>query len=119
MARTAITITALPANAGTAPAAGTAVDPTNGMSVAAGGLTRRLLLHIKATFAGAKNYTLKAGANPPAVRAGVGDLVLAINNAERFVVLEAARFVQADGTLNLDIEAGATGTIAAYRLGNV
>lgn len=121
MARTAIPITSLPANAGTAPVAGTAADPTNGHAIAAGSDMRRILLHVKNTAAAAKNVTIKAGANPPAVRAGVGDLVISVpaTTGERFVVLESARFAQANGDINVDLEAGTTGNQAAYRLGDV
>ncbi len=121
MARTAVPITSLPANAGTAGAAGTAADPTNGHLIAAGGLTRRLLLVVKNTAAGAKNATLKAGVNPPAFRAGVGDLVVSVpaTTGVRYIVVEAARFAQANGDINLDLEAGTTGTVEAYRLGVV
>jgi hypothetical protein len=74
-------------------------------------------LVIAATFAGAKNYTIKAGANPPALNAGQGDLVIAINNTTKLVgPLTSARFVQKDGSLNVDVEAAATGTIAAIHV---
>ena len=121
MARTAIPITDLPANAGTAPVAGTAVDPTNGHVVAAGSVTRRLLLHLKNTAVAAKTFTIKAGVNPPAFRAELGDLVVSVpaNTGERFVIIESARFVQANGDIWIDVEAAATGNEAAYRLGKV
>lgn len=120
MPRTALPITALPANAGTA-AAGTAVDPTNGHVIAAGSDMRRILLHLKNTAVAAKNFTVKAGVNPPAFRGGVGDLIIAVpaTSGERFVVLESARFAQANGDIWLDAEAAATGNEAAYRLGDV
>jgi len=114
MARTAVAETALVLNTGVAPVT-TAVDPTNGMFVALK-KGRKLVLRINYTFAGAKTFTVKAGAYPPAWAKGQGDLVLSINAANRYCVLDAGRFVQADGTLWFDIEAASTGTVEAVRL---
>lgn len=116
MARTAITVTTLTANASTANPAGTAVDPTNG-HVITGVPLEELVLEINSTFAGAKNFTVKAGANPPALSAGQGDLVVALNAViGRIGPLTSARFSQADGALHIDVEAAATGTIKAFRV---
>ena len=120
MARTAIPVTALAADAGTVPAT-TAVDPTNDHVVTPAGPTDRLLFHLKNTAGAGKTFTFKAGVNPPAFRKDLGDLIvsLAATTGEQFVVIESARFMQADGTLNLDVEAGATGNEAVYRLPTV
>ena len=115
MPRTAVTVTTAARDAATAPAA-TTIDPTNDHSVAVGGETRKLLFRINATFAGAKTYTFKAGANPPAARAGLGDLVLSLNAVVRYVTIECARFMQADGAIYIDVEAAATGDIEAIKL---
>lgn len=120
MARTNVPITALTANAANADPATTALDATNGHTIAVGGLTDRLAIEVKNTFAGAKSVTVKAGANPPAIRAGLGDLTKSLAQDEiTILVLESARFVQADGAIYVDLTAGTTGTIRAYRLAAV
>ena len=50
----------------------------------------------------AATVSVKSGDNPPAVRAGLGDLeiVLATNDV-RYGVFERARFLQDDGTITL------------------
>lgn len=116
MARTAVPPTALTANAATADPAGTAVDPANG-HVISGVPLEELMLEVNSTFAGAKSFTIKAGANPPALEAGQGDLVVAINNAVRLIgPFTSGRFAQADGSLWLDVEAAATGTVKAIHV---
>ncbi len=117
MARDAVAVTALPANTATGEAAGTAIVPANGAAIAAGSDTQKLLIHIQNTYAGSATATIKAGANPPAVRAGLGDLSVGFTAAgEKFVVIESARFAQASGDVYIDFTAGMTGTVAAYRL---
>ena len=50
----------------------------------------------------AATASVKSGDNPPAVRAGLGDLeiVLAANDV-RYAVVERARFLQDDGTITI------------------
>ena len=118
MPRTALPITDLTENAGTTPAS-SAVDPTNGHTIAAGGKTDKIFLRVNNTNAGAKNVTVKAGVNPPAFRQGLGDLVVSVpaTTGERYIgPLESARFAQADGSISVDCEAAMTGTISAYRM---
>lgn len=112
MARTAVTVNTLAPNSSVAAPTTTAIDPTNGHSVAAPGPLEELFIIIGATFAGAKNYTFKGGVNPPADRSA--DLVVSANNTTRWVgPFTSAQFVQAGSQLFIDVEAGATGTIAA------
>lgn len=116
MARTAVTVTELTANDDTADPAGTNVDPTNG-HVISGVPLEELVLRIDSTFAGAKTFTIKAGDNPPALEAGVGDLAVSLNAAVAFVgPFSSARFAQSDGTLLIDVAASATGTITALHV---
>jgi hypothetical protein len=119
MPRDAVAITALPKNAATAFAAGTAMSPTNGAVIAAGGDTGRLLIYLKNTFAGSKAVTIGAGVYPPAALQGQGALVvtMATQNLEMLVVIESGRFAQANGDIYVDFAASMTGNIAAYRLG--
>ena len=116
MARTALTLNTLTPNASIAEATGNAVDPTNG-HILSGSPHEETYIHIDSTFAGAKTFTVKAGAKPPALEAGQGDLVVSINAAQRLLgPFTSGRFMQADGSLWLDVEAAATGTIRAYRI---
>lgn len=113
MARDAVTITDLSLDAGTTPATGTTIDPANGVSIAAGGDTSRLLLEISQTAEADKDITIVAGTG---FRAGLGSLVLTLNAATSLVAIESARFAQADGSIHIDFETGTTGTVKAYRL---
>jgi hypothetical protein len=90
----------------------TAVDPTNGHQVAFG-KSRRLLIRINSTFAGAKTFTFKAGVHG---KSGQGDLIVSLNAVVGIIVVESARFKQADGNLYIDVAAAATGTVEAYRM---
>lgn len=116
MARTAVTLTDLTVNAATAIAT-TAADATNGHSVDVQGACDRIWLEVKNTAVSSKNLTVKAGDYPPALAAGVGDFVIAFAaSAEKRILLEGNRFLQDDGTILIDLAAGFTGTIAAYRV---
>lgn len=53
---------------------------------------------------GAASTTIRivAGARPPSQRQGLGDLVFALANTEvRYIVIETARFLQADGSIDI------------------
>ena len=123
MARTAIPLTLMTKDAVIAEPAGTAVDVANGHYVDCSSLTGQLWLWVNNTFAGSKAVTVKAGANPPAFRQSLGDIVLTHAVAGRYFdgPFESARFVQAPGGVDggvggrifLDIAAAMTGTIAA------
>jgi hypothetical protein len=90
----------------------------SGYYVAAGaGVPDRLLIAI--AFTGATGtVTVKAGANPPSVTAGLGDLTLTGYNQTRYIrIYESARFLQADGTVNIDFAgAAATGTATVLNM---
>ena len=122
MARTAIVPTELVGNSNIADVAGTNVDPANGhiISVAsspAGAQLEELHIEINSTFAGAKTFTFKAGANPPALSAGQGDLVVSLNAGVGHVgPFSSSRFAQKDGSLWIDVAAAATGTIKAFHV---
>ena len=117
MARTALPVTTA-YNTGAAPTA-TAIDATNGHVIAASATpTEELLIVVNNTFAGTKVVTIKAGDSPPASAAGQGDLVVTCAASTDGIPLrvESARFLQADGTINLDIAASMTGTIVVYKV---
>ena len=125
MARTALTVnTFLPDNATALldPTA-QAIDQANGMNLAlasgampAAPTGKNVLLKINNTAAGSQNAIIRAGVNPPANRQGLGDLTIAIaTTATRWVgPLSSSRFAQADGSINVDFNAGTTGNITAF-----
>lgn len=122
MARTAVTVTSLSMDAGVdvkSATIATAIDATNGHKISTDGRTKRYLIHVKNTFAGAKVVTAKAPSSQvPAFRSGLGDKAVSVaaSTGEQMLVLDAARFEQANGEIWLDIEASMTGTIAVYKL---
>lgn len=125
MARTAIPVNKFLANNATAllDPTGTAIDQANGMNVAlapntipAGDSAEALVLRVHNSAAGAHVATIGAGVNPPSFRAGIGALAVSIAaGAIRWVgPLEPARFLQADGSVNVDFDTGTTGDITAF-----
>ena len=116
MARDNIPIVVCTENADNLEGAGVAINTTNGGNLAAGSFTDRLVLRVDQTFAGTLNLTVRAGVYPPAFRQGMGDLVLALTQAKHIIFLEAARFVQADGSINIDYQATMTGTVYCYQV---
>lgn len=122
MARTNLPLTTLdPVNGVTAPTA-TAVDVANGMNIAlastaipSGPSAWDLILVFNNTFAGAKSIIVRAGAsNPPAFRSGKGDLTITNTTQVSYVgPLEPARYLQSDGSINIDFTAATTGTVLA------
>ena len=122
MARATVLTTSVAKNVFTADAAGTAIDATDFHALPAGSFPLdTVILRVTNTTAGAKNVTIKAGDNPPADAAGQGDLVTAfgagnVTPVVKFITFESARFLQSDGTVHIDVEAGTTGFISAWRI---
>ncbi len=119
MARTAVPYSNLLPNADLADPAGTATNAGvgNGHTIAKAHPELTLLRVVAGATGG--NVTIKAGANPPAIAAGQGDLVVAVaNSATRWIgPFESGRFLQADGSLLVDIAVGfVAGTITAFRV---
>lgn len=122
MARTNLPVTNLTTNGKTAIST-TAIDQTNGMNLALASTaippvaaTDHLILVVDNTAAGSHNFILRKGAsNPPAFRAPLGDLTIAIGATTTVYIgpFDYARFVQSDGSLNIDFDSGTTGTIQA------
>lgn len=109
--------------AGFADPAGTAIDQANGMNVvlASGAIPHvpageGLVLRVANTAAAPHVVTLRAGAYPPAFEAMKGDQTVSVTNATTKWIgpLEYARHAQADGSINIDFDAGTTGTITAF-----
>ncbi|MFJ2209334.1 hypothetical protein [Streptomyces microflavus] len=119
MARTAVPYSSLLPNADIADPAGTATNAGvgNGHTIAKA-LPELTVLRVVAGSTGG-NVTIKAGQNPPAIAAAMGDLVVAVgNNATRWIgPFESGRFIQADGSLLVDIANGfVAGTITAFKI---
>ncbi len=120
MARTALTPRALVKNGNLNGATGaTTIDATlvtNGAYIAsaAGYPASALILRVTNTEASTNVVTIKAGGNPPALRASQGDLavtVAATTGVQFIGPLETDKFLQTDGSINIDFESGMTGAI--------
>lgn len=119
MPRDAVAITALVLNDSVVAAAGTAINTTNGAEIdLAGYKGQHIIVEVTNTAGSAYDVTFKAGDNPPAFRAGLGDLVeeIAATTGDEFFVLETARFLQNDGCIYADFETSMTGKIKAYAM---
>lgn len=118
MPRDAVTITELTANSASANPAGTTVVVANGAVINGVKDSSRVLVRLRNTDASPRVATFLAGDNPPALRAGVGNLEVTVpaSTGDVLVVLESARFLQSDGTIQVDFAASFAGTISAVRL---
>ena len=117
MARGSVTVTSIPLETATDRPAGLTVVQANGATIPASGDTRKLLIEFNQTDATARVATILKGAGSQAVRAGLGNLaVTCAQNAPEYVVIESARFAQADGSISIDFAASWAGTVRAYRL---
>lgn len=118
MARDSVAITALALDGGVAEPSGTTIVPANGAAIAAGGNTRKLVIRVTNTHGSDHTVTVKAGANPPAFRQGLGDasVTVAATTGVQYLTVESARFIQSDGSIHLDFDTGMTGKVMAFRL---
>lgn len=118
MARDAVAVTALAANAGVTQPAGTAIAPANGANIPNVGNTGRLVIRVTNTNGTQRTVTFKAGPNPPSVREGLGDLAVVVpaTTGDKLITLESARFVKADGSIDVDFEASMAGVISVVRI---
>lgn len=102
-------------NADFADPAGTAAGSTNIVGSAGVPLEQVVLRVVTATATTV--LTVKAGANPPSLSAGQGDLAVSCTVGTRFIgPFTSARFMQADGTMNVNSATAANHTITAFRL---
>jgi len=78
-----------------------------------GGDMGNLMIEVVEQNVDALTVTVLAGDNPPAVRSGLGNLVVAVakNTGKVIGPLESARFIQDDGKLNVAF--AATTTVSA------
>ncbi|MFD9905627.1 hypothetical protein [Streptomyces sp. NPDC059063] len=118
MARTAVPYSNLVPNGNLAQPAGTALDATND-HVINSAVPELTVLRVTNTDGSPHTVTVKAGDNPPALAAGQGDLtvsVAATTGVQLIGPFESGRFLQANGTMEIDIEASHAGTITALRV---
>lgn len=122
MARTEIPILELTSGAIVLLGTTAVLDAENGNVINAGGRTDKLILLV-ARGDTDSTVTVKAGINPPAFTAGLGDLVhtFGLSNEDPLADLvaigpfETARFIQPDGSILIDTDSSA-GYIWAIRL---
>lgn len=114
---TAITVTSLVKDATVAQPTADVLDTGTAavtLPAAVGGLSGDVILEVKNAAGTAVNLTVSvlAGDNPPAQRAGLGnlDMVLAQNALGILGPFESSRFIQNDGTMNVTFTP-ASGTI--------
>ena len=121
MARTVLTPTVLVANAAADTPAGTAIAElvALGAVFTPVGALEQYLIRVTNTAGAAKNVTIGAGDSPPALSAGQGALVKQVALTVGDVLLgplTSARFVQKDGTVEIDFEAGMTGFVSVIQI---
>jgi len=121
-----LTVTELVANAASPQPAGDTIDTDGTVPILAAdlkGATDRLILEVtNDDVADGLIVTVLHGDNPPAVRESLGDLTTTIASGDTVSIgpLESARFIQADGTLQVAFEsdggANASATVRAALL---
>ncbi len=121
MADTAITKTSLTLSTFTSDPAGTAIVHANTHVITPTKGSRKVLVRLTNTTNASKVFTVKAGDKPAAGAAGQGDLTVTLTDGSStpqiaWVVLEAARFMQSNGTFEITVASGTTGNIAAFQL---
>ncbi len=119
MARTAVVPRALVKNSNLIGTSGaTTIDATlvtNGVTIA-NAKPEKLLIRVTNTEGTTNTVTVKAGANPPALRGGQGDLVVTVaatTGVQYIGPFESDKYLQADGSLSIDLETGMTGSLDA------
>lgn len=121
MARTAVSYTAFTANSSIVDVAGTTIDSTlvtNGVKIA-NAVPEETVIRVANTAGADKVVTVNAGDYPPAIAAGQGNLtgtVVATSGVRFFGPFESGRFLQNDGTMEVDFASGTTGAITVFRV---
>jgi hypothetical protein len=108
-------------NDGTSCAAGlgTAIDATKTAVITPTGPLENMVIIVRNTEGSTNVVTVKAGDNPPAGSAGLGDKAFTTIDATTGAILlpplESARFLQDNGTVRLTFETSMTGFILAFQ----
>ena len=105
---------------GAATAAGTTADPTEDHVVDLNGVPLdEVVFRFTNTNASDRVATIVAGVSPPALSAGQGNLAITVPATSGDVTvagLESARFMQADGTIFIDLAVSYAGAVRAFRV---
>lgn len=119
MATTQLTYTNLTPNGGVENPTGTTLvaAPTNDMQLAHADPEKTILRVANTDDDTALTIVVKAGAYPPALASGLGDLSVSVafGKTEFIGPFESGRFLQADGSLKIT-SSTTTGTIAALKV---
>ena len=105
MARATLTPSALVANGSLTDPSGTANVVANGQNIPAiTGSNLNLWLRVNNASGGAGNFIVRAGSQPSAISAGLGDLTTSVANSATvwFGPFDSSRFQQPDGSVNID-----------------
>lgn len=119
MARTAITVNAISMNTALADPTDTVADATNDHVITLTKPLSKILLRVTHTASSSKVLTVVAGDNPPADAQGQGNLDVTfgagnVTPVVKWLVLSSDRFQQNDGTVQIDLASGFTGSIGAF-----
>src|SRR5947209_7654243 len=103
MPRDVVAVTNLTVNTVSNTPAGTTINTTNGASLAQYDASRSVV-RITNTAGAEKTVTIKGGVNPPAMRAGLGNLLVKVpaTTGDILIPIEPSRFEQTDGTILVD-----------------
>lgn len=117
MARTDVPLSELSVNSNLADPAGTSGDATNN-HIISGAAPEEIVIRVVNGDTAAHTATVLAGASPPALSAGQGDLAQSVgaSSTEWLGPFTSARFVQADGSLHLDLDADTSVTVTAFHM---
>lgn len=124
MATTAVAATALTRDTAASyvpGTTGTAIVHANTHVITPAGPCDRLLVVVTNTTAAEKVVTFVVGDNPPANAEGLGTTTMTLAAGDStpqmgLIVLEGARFLQNDGTIQVTVATSMTGFISAYQL---
>ncbi|MFG3228117.1 hypothetical protein ACGF07_25495 [Kitasatospora sp. NPDC048194] len=117
MARTAVPYSVLSPNSSIADPTPTTADPTNQHTIAKA-TPELTMLRVYNSGGSSNTATVKAGTYPPALAAGQGDLAVTVG-AGAIVWLgpfESGRFLQADGSLSINLGASFAGSLTAFKM---
>lgn len=117
MARTAVSYSSLLPNSNLSDPSGTSISSGagNGGQVAKAS-PELTLIRVSNASGGSGTATVKAGAYPPAIAAGQGDLTVTVANSGTQWIgpLESGRFLQSDGSLI--VESSVALTMTAFKV---
>lgn len=123
MARTNVPLSALAPNDVLADPAGTGADDTDGNIVNPladwpNAALEEIVLRVVNADTGSCEVTVSAGSDPPALEAGVGDLVetVAAGDTAFLGPFTSARFAQSDGSLHIDCDDDTSVTLTALHV---